>query len=82
MNDGVLLFTLICILQGVALKNNSDAFDTWKDPPAPIYMSFYLYDVVNSAEVLNNGSKPSLVQRGPYVYKYVEIPPFCSAILS
>ena len=60
----------LCVVQGVALKNGSDALSTWKDPPVPVYMKYYVFDVTNAKEVLANRSKPVLVQKGPYFYRY------------
>ncbi|ELT89305.1 hypothetical protein CAPTEDRAFT_178424 [Capitella teleta] len=59
------------IEKGVMLKNDSDAFHTWRDPPAKVYMNFYVYDIVNRAEIMKNGSKPVLEQKGPYVYEEI-----------
>ena len=48
--------------------NDSESFKTWKDPPAPVYIEFYLFNVTNAKDVLH-GSAPNLTERGPYVYR-------------
>lgn len=53
------------------LKNGSQAYNAWVLPPAPVYISFYLFDLVNMKEVISSGAKPHVVQRGPYTYRLV-----------
>ena len=55
-------------LQQVILKEGNVLYDTWKDLPIPIYMQFYMFDVMNPDEVLAGG-KPYLRQVGPYTYR-------------
>ncbi|KAM9841875.1 lysosome membrane protein 2c [Aulostomus maculatus] len=52
----------------VVLKNGTDAFNAWKDPPAPIYMQFYFFNLTNPIEVLE-GARPAVVETGPYTYR-------------
>ncbi|CAH1778009.1 unnamed protein product [Owenia fusiformis] len=54
--------------QDLPLKNGTDSYSNWLDPPVPIYMQFYLFDVLNRAEVIL-GEKPVLGQKGPYTYR-------------
>ncbi|XP_068127176.1 lysosome membrane protein 2 [Hyperolius riggenbachi] len=56
------------VKQETVLKNTSEAFKDWANPPPPIYMKFYFFDVVNPQEVLN-GEKPFVHELGPYVYR-------------
>ncbi|CAN9504933.1 unnamed protein product [Ophioblennius macclurei] len=52
----------------VVLKNGTDAFEAWRDPPAPIYMQFYFFNLTNPLEVLD-GDRPAVVEIGPYTYR-------------
>lgn len=52
----------------MVLKNETDAFEAWKNPPAHIYMQFYFFNVTNPEEVLN-GESPAVVEVGPYTYR-------------
>ncbi|XP_067894635.1 lysosome membrane protein 2-like [Heterodontus francisci] len=52
----------------VQLRNGTTAYETWKNPPPPIYMQFYFFNVTNPDEVLNGG-KPFLEEKGPYTYR-------------
>lgn len=52
----------------VILKNDTDAFEAWKDPPAHIYMQFYFFNLTNPQEVLD-GERPAVVEIGPYTYR-------------
>lgn len=55
-------------LQEVVLKNETDAFEAWENPPAHIYMQFYFFHVTNPLEVLK-GERPAVLQVGPYTYR-------------
>uniref|UniRef100_A0A1A7YQ99 Scavenger receptor class B, member 2 n=1 Tax=Iconisemion striatum TaxID=60296 RepID=A0A1A7YQ99_9TELE len=52
----------------VVLRNGTEAFEAWEDPPAPIYMQFYFFNVTNPEEVLV-GERPAVVEIGPYTYR-------------
>ncbi|XP_040915173.1 lysosome membrane protein 2c [Toxotes jaculatrix] len=52
----------------IVLKNGSEAFEAWENPPAPIYMQFYFFNVTNPLEVLD-GERPAVVEIGPYTYR-------------
>lgn len=56
------------------LENGTLAFDTWTSVDTAIYRQFWLYDVQNPDDVMNQGAKPVLVQKGPYTYKTRFIP--------
>ncbi|XP_028273047.1 lysosome membrane protein 2c [Parambassis ranga] len=52
----------------IVLKNGTDAFEAWENPPAPIYMQFYFFNLTNPLEVLD-GDRPAVVEIGPYTYR-------------
>ena len=54
--------------KNVILKNNSAAFEIWLHPPAKILRKYYIFDVINTAEIEAGTAKPKVNQRGPYVY--------------
>ncbi|KAI7796263.1 lysosome membrane protein 2c [Triplophysa rosa] len=56
------------VKQEIVLVNGTEAFSVWQNPPPPVYMQFYLFNLTNPAEVLD-GAKPSVVQIGPYTYR-------------
>ena len=60
-----------CLWQLLPLKNGSESYTNWKNPPVTVYMQFYMFDVKNAYEIINNGEKPMVEQRGPYTYRWV-----------
>lgn len=52
----------------VVLQNGTEAFNAWENPPAPIYMQFYFFNLTNPLEVLD-GNRPAVVEIGPYTYR-------------
>ncbi|XP_043819656.1 LOW QUALITY PROTEIN: scavenger receptor class B member 1 [Dromiciops gliroides] len=70
---GVMIFVVPQLIRNQILKNvkidpNSLSFEMWKEIPIPFYMSVYLFHVLNPEQVLK-GEKPSIEERGPYVYR-------------
>nr|XP_020461709.1 lysosome membrane protein 2-like [Monopterus albus] len=51
----------------VVLNNGTEAFEAWENPPAPVYMQFYFFNLTNPAEMLA-GERPAVVEIGPYTY--------------
>uniref|UniRef100_A0A3Q3K6X2 Uncharacterized protein n=1 Tax=Monopterus albus TaxID=43700 RepID=A0A3Q3K6X2_MONAL len=52
----------------VVLNNGTEAFEAWENPPAPVYMQFYFFNLTNPAEMLA-GERPAVVEIGPYTYR-------------
>uniref|UniRef100_A0A668AS77 Scavenger receptor class B member 2 n=1 Tax=Myripristis murdjan TaxID=586833 RepID=A0A668AS77_9TELE len=52
----------------VVLKNGTEAFEAWENPPPPVYMQFYFFNLTNPLEVLD-GDRPAVVEIGPYTYR-------------
>jgi lysosome membrane protein 2 len=40
-----------------------------KEPPVPIYFQIWVFDLMNPIEVVQNGAKPALMQKGPYTFR-------------
>ncbi|XP_048013123.1 platelet glycoprotein 4 [Megalobrama amblycephala] len=51
------------------LESGTLAFDTWTSVDTAIYRQFWLFNVQNPDEVVSQGAKPVLVQKGPYTYR-------------
>ncbi|XP_067114295.1 lysosome membrane protein 2c [Osmerus mordax] len=52
----------------IVLRNGTEAFDAWENPPPPVYMQFYFFNLTNPLEVLD-GDRPAVVEIGPYTYR-------------
>ena len=52
----------------MTLTEGSRVFDSWKDPPVPVYMQYFFFNVTNP-EVFLEGGKAALTQIGPYTYR-------------
>ncbi|XP_030837087.1 lysosome membrane protein 2 [Strongylocentrotus purpuratus] len=50
------------------LVEGNMGYEIWKNPPADIYVDFYVWHLENPLEV-EKGAKPNVTQRGPYTYK-------------
>uniref|UniRef100_A0A8C7Q570 Uncharacterized protein n=1 Tax=Oncorhynchus mykiss TaxID=8022 RepID=A0A8C7Q570_ONCMY len=46
----------------------SRVFETWKNPPPPVFMQYFFFNVTNPDEFLD-GAKPVVSQVGPYTYR-------------
>ncbi|XP_067663480.1 lysosome membrane protein 2-like [Haliotis asinina] len=57
------------IEQQVNLKEGSETYNEWLDPPVPIYFQIWVLDIVNHEEVVSQGKRPSVIQKGPYSYR-------------
>ena len=54
--------------QEVALTPDSETIDKFTNSPVPVHMIFYLFNLTNADEFLNNGSKPIVKEIGPFYY--------------
>ncbi|KAI8481726.1 CD36 [Branchiostoma belcheri] len=54
----------------MSLRKGEFVYGRWKDPPYPIYIQFYFFNLLNKDEVLN-GAKPAFREKGPYTYREV-----------
>ncbi|ESO96893.1 hypothetical protein LOTGIDRAFT_159641 [Lottia gigantea] len=56
------------VKEKVTLVNGSYLYDVWKEPPMPIYLQVYMFNLTNPKEV-KKGQKPYVVEKGPYTYR-------------
>uniref|UniRef100_A0A8C8IRW2 Uncharacterized protein n=1 Tax=Oncorhynchus tshawytscha TaxID=74940 RepID=A0A8C8IRW2_ONCTS len=54
--------------QEITLTEGSRVFETWKNPPPPVFMQYFFFNVTNPDEFLV-GAKPIVSQVGPYTYR-------------
>ncbi|CAG08122.1 unnamed protein product [Tetraodon nigroviridis] len=52
----------------ITLTEASQVFESWKNPPPPVYMEYYFFNVTNPEEFLAGG-KAAVQQIGPYTYR-------------
>ncbi|XP_076139640.1 lysosome membrane protein 2 isoform X1 [Alosa pseudoharengus] len=53
----------------ITLTEGSKVFDSWKNPPPPVFMEFFFFNVTNPDEYLAGLAKPRVVEVGPYTYR-------------
>ncbi|XP_010890889.3 platelet glycoprotein 4 [Esox lucius] len=51
------------------LEPGTTAWDNFVSVGPPVYRQFWLFDVQNPLDVVENGSKPIVVEKGPYTYR-------------
>ncbi|KAL0192791.1 hypothetical protein M9458_011087, partial [Cirrhinus mrigala] len=52
----------------ITLAENSRVLDGWINPPPPVYMQYFFFNVTNSEEFLAGREKAKVTQIGPYTY--------------
>ncbi|XP_029548289.1 lysosome membrane protein 2 [Salmo trutta] len=52
----------------ITLTEGSRVFETWKNPPPPVFMQYFFFNVTNPDDFLD-GAKPIVSQVGPYTYR-------------
>ncbi|XP_060791558.1 lysosome membrane protein 2 [Neoarius graeffei] len=52
----------------ITLTEGSKVFQTWKNPPPPVFMEFFFFNVTNPNEFMA-GEKPRVTHMGPYTYR-------------
>ncbi|XP_067231942.1 lysosome membrane protein 2 [Chanodichthys erythropterus] len=53
----------------ITLTEGSKVFATWKNPPPPVFMQFFFFNVTNPDAFLKGEAKPHLTEMGPYTYR-------------
>lgn len=56
------------IKSSLVITNGSDAFTRYTRSSVPLQVKWYLFNVTNPEEVVQNGAKPQLSQIGPYSF--------------
>lgn len=58
----------VCVQEAV-LEPGTTAHDNWVSAGAAVYRQFWIFDVQNPEEVVNNGALPVVAEKGPYTYR-------------
>ncbi|XP_051961858.1 lysosome membrane protein 2-like [Xyrauchen texanus] len=53
----------------IKLTEGSKVFASWKNPPPPIFLEFFFFNVTNPEEFLKGEAKPRVTEMGPYTYR-------------
>lgn len=56
-------------LQEAVLEPGTTAHDNWVSAGATVYRQFWIFDVKNPQEIVNDGATPVVEEKGPYTYK-------------
>nr|XP_009941872.1 PREDICTED: platelet glycoprotein 4 isoform X2 [Opisthocomus hoazin] len=62
------------IKKETVIANGTIAFENWVVPGSSVYRQFWVFHVQNPSEVLDEGARPKLEQRGPYTYRVRYLP--------
>ncbi|KAK2535592.1 Cd36 [Columba livia] len=62
------------IKKEAVIANGTIAFQNWLVPGSSVYRQFWIFNVENPSEVLEQGARPKLEQRGPYTYRVRYLP--------
>ncbi|CAL8242156.1 unnamed protein product [Merluccius merluccius] len=71
---GILMAVDDQIIKGTVVKEaviepGTTAYNNWISSAAFVYRQMWLFDVQNPQEVIQNGSKPRVLEKGPYTYR-------------
>ncbi|CAF1009200.1 unnamed protein product, partial [Brachionus calyciflorus] len=55
------------IKQSIIIKDGSNGYKFWQDPPAKIHRKIYLFNITNPKDI-EKGRRPKLVEMGPYTF--------------
>ncbi|CAL4144053.1 unnamed protein product, partial [Meganyctiphanes norvegica] len=66
---GVWLARPSSLSKELVIRNNTQMYTAWKDPPVVPHLRMYFFNVTNHKEFLENGDKPILQEVGPYCYR-------------
>ncbi|XP_062873687.1 lysosome membrane protein 2a isoform X2 [Trichomycterus rosablanca] len=57
------------IKKEITLAENSRVLEGWINPPPPVYMQYFFFNVTNPEEFKAGKAKPRVTQMGPYTYR-------------
>ena len=60
---------VIFFSQELIIRNNTDMYEKWKEPPVVPHLQVYFFNISNKEEYLE-GDKPVLQEVGPYCYRW------------
>uniref|UniRef100_A0A8C5RGK6 Uncharacterized protein n=1 Tax=Laticauda laticaudata TaxID=8630 RepID=A0A8C5RGK6_LATLA len=64
LNEIILKCCSYSPLQEVVIENGTIGYENWVLPGSPIYREFWVFDVQNPEDVMQNGSAPIVKQKG------------------
>ncbi|XP_010185568.1 PREDICTED: platelet glycoprotein 4 isoform X2 [Mesitornis unicolor] len=62
------------IKKEAVIVNGTIAYENWLVPGSSVYRQFWIFNVLNPSEVLDEGARPKLEQKGPYTYRVRYLP--------
>lgn len=65
----IMTFFHFFFFQEITLAENSRVLDGWINPPPPVYMQYFFFNVTNPEEFVAGKAKPHVTQMGPYTYR-------------
>ncbi|XP_026858659.2 lysosome membrane protein 2a isoform X2 [Electrophorus electricus] len=57
------------IKKEITLAENSRVLDGWINPPPPVYMQYFFFNITNPEEFFTGRAKPHVTEMGPYTYR-------------
>ena len=57
----------------MTIKEGSAAYNAFVETPIPTMTKFYFFDILNPRRIMERDEKPSLEERGPYTFRWMEL---------
>ena len=67
-SEALISLSLSSIRQEKVLQEKSEAYDSWLEIPAPLYVHVYLFNLTNAQSVAEGSEELQLQEVGPYFY--------------
>lgn len=68
---------ILFVLQEITLGQKSRVLEGWINPPPPVYMQYFFFNITNPDEFLAGREKPKVTQMGPYTYRWTDVLKIC-----